>query len=820
MMKGKMILAAAVLAALAGGYQGFAATVTGDMTMSGSELKDSEYVGSKDGASLTVTVPDKEGNGVILVQGGGSKSFSNLNSLTINASDNMATNAKMGAILSSTGAEISLKDINNINLGSAETPLDTQAAIHGFSGTVSIDGADELNIYVDGIGIMAQQQNNNNTGGIVNVTNTGNVNIHTKNSGAVVATVFKEDGQSATSVNLDVKDSIQLDSTGAGVPYIASALQLYDNGNSGDINMSLTAGNDITLTGISTDNTAQGCAVYLSRAASGNSDLTIESANGNVNIEGTQYGVYSKASPSAASSSAAVVTGTISGKIVNISADADKKGTGIYLLGEQNSLTVQGDTVNISGADALNVQENGVLTLGNGTTKTDVYVNGYVQVTDGATATFEKNTTTHVDSRYLTKADKAFITTKADGKNDGTVNLKGKLDIGKVATGTELYFSDSEVLNEAAAKAKAIQTNNVLQNITINDNQMKVGTVTSDEAHKALAGSLLTDVALYATGNNVDGVTALLTGENDVEALNSAAGLSAMAGVEHGTYTAAGIFNDAVAGHLMNRNDEDVWAYGFHNKENVNGLSFGADYDAQYNGAVAGVDLYRKGGTVAGIALSYADGNVSGSNGFASTQNDADYYGASLYARFDRGSYALLGDISYMKGDHDVTQWNKGQQITASPDSDAVSVGVKAVKDFTAGESGTLTPYIGVRYLRLSTDGFTAYNASYSGDDQDLVLIPVGVNYSAAITGGSWTFRPYAGVGYIWNAGDKSADQTVTLGTAANSFSYDTVDSGSFLTRVGFTADHGDMSYGVGYSYQKGDSVSNNAWTLSASFRF
>lgn len=716
----------------------------------------------------------------------------------------------MGAILASTGAEISLKDINNINLGSAETPLDTQAAIMGFSGTVSIDGADELNIYVDGIGIMAQQQNNSNTGGIVNVTNTGNVNIHTKNSGAVVATVFKKDGQPATSVNLDVKDSIQLDSTGAGEPYIASALQLYDGGNSGDINMSLTAGNDITLTGISTDNTAQGCAVYLSRTGSGNSDLTIESANGNVNIEGTQYGVY-------AANKEADVTGTISGKIVNISADADKKGTGIYLSGQQNSLTVQGDTVNISGMTAVEAKGGSKVTLGDGTHATDVNINGYVQVTDGATATFEKNTTIHVDSTYLTTAGKNFITTNGNG----TVNLKGNLDIGNVKAGTKLNFSDSETVNAAAANK--ILTDNILQKFYIDKNGvLTAGVVSNKDAQTLLAGSLLTNVAVYASGNaGYDDVKALVDGENAVEALNSAAGLSAMAGVEHGTYTAAGIFNDAVAGHLMNRNDEDVWAYGFHNKENVNGLSFGADYDAQYNGAVAGVDLYQKGGTVAGIALSYADGNVSGSNGFASTQNDADYYGASLYARFDRGSYALLGDISYLKGDHDVTQWNKGQTIAASPDSDAVSVGVKAVKDFAAGENGTLTPYVGVRYLRLSTDGFTASNGlHYEGDDQDLVLIPVGVNYSAAITGGSWTFRPYAGVGYIWNAGDKSADQTVTLGTAADSFSYDTVDSGSFLTRVGFTADHGDMSYGVGYSYQKGDSVSNNAWTLSASFRF
>ena len=495
------------------------------------------------------------------------------------------------------------------------------------------------------------------------------------------------------------------------------------------------------------------------------------------------------------------------------------EGSNVTLAGIDKESTIILDSTDTGHAIKV-TDSDSKLNIGDGTTKTDVYVNGYVQVTDGATATFAENTTTHVDSKYLTDEEKAFITTKDGNKTGGTVTFAdgSNLDIGNVATGTTLNFSDSDTVNQNAVDH--IQTDNVLQNFTVQDGKLVAGTVSSEEAAQALSGALLTNVALYATANNVASVKPLVDGDHAVEALNSAAGLSAMAGVEHGTYTAAGIFNDAVADHLMHRTDEDVWAYGFHNKENVNGLSFGADYDAQYNGVVAGADLYKNGGTVAGIALSYADGNVSGSNGFASTQNDADYYGASLYARFDRGSYALLGDISYMKGDHDVTQWNKGQQITASPDSDAVSVGVKAVKDFTAGESGTLTPYIGVRYLRLSTDGFTAYNASYSGDDQDLVLIPVGVNYSAAITGGSWTFRPYAGVGYIWNAGDKSVDQTVTLGTAADSFSYDTVDSGSFLTRVGFVADHGDMSYGVGYSYQKGDSVSNNAWTLSASFRF
>lgn len=815
-----------------------------------------EYTGTGADASLTVSIDAEtaptDDQSIVLAQGGSEKKFSNLNSFTIQNSDNFEKYTTGGVINSASGSTITFTDVKHINLGTATEALNnSNPVLHGFSGTVSITGAEDLNIYSVANAIVAQQSGDNQAGN-VNIK-AQNVHIET-NAVSVNSAAYGDqaDGK-VTSLKIDAGDSIYIESEVVGNG-AASALQIGDTytENTGDTyneisctgtaDMTITAENDITLIGGNENDTGYGVSV-LRKASAGSSELKITSKKGSVNISGDQVGLFTQVGTQ---NSNAEIKGSIQGKEVNIRSgkhalyvertnDFSVKGDLIHISGGTNAVRVKkGSNVTLAGIDkestiildstdkghAINVTDSdSKLKIGDGTTKTDVYVNGYMTVTDGATATFAEGTTTHVDSKYLideTDENKVFITT---GNGSGTVNLNGKLDIGKVATGTELNFSDSESLNQAAKDN--IHTDNVLQYVTVGDDgKMSVSTVSSEGAHKALAGSLLTDVALYATEKNVDGVTTLLTGENDVEALNSAAGLSAMAGVEHGTYTAAGIFNDAVAGHLMNRNDEDVWAYGFHNKENVNGLSFGADYDAQYNGAVAGVDLYRKGGTAAGIALSYADGNVSGSNGFASTQNDADYYGASLYARFDRGSYALLGDISYMKGDHDVTQWNKGQQITASPDSDAVSVGVKAVKDFTAGGSGTLTPYIGVRYLRLSTDGFTAYNASYSGDDQDLVLIPVGVNYSAAITGGSWTFRPYAGVGYIWNAGDKSADQTVTLGTAANSFSYDTVDSGSFLTRVGFTADHGDMSYGVGYSYQKGDSVSNNAWTLSASFRF
>lgn len=904
MMKAKMILTAAVLAAIAGGYQGFAedagstkyVDVSGtemqltdaDLAKEDSPIKNLYYTGTTPDAALTVTEdPDTTtSEGVVLADGKRSnKTFQNLNSFTVKQNDSEKFHARSGSgvIVGSSGGTITFDNVKNINLGSADNVLNNKGpAIHGFSGSVSISGAGNLNIYADGDGITGQQSNASKTEGSVNIS-AQNIIMQIKGTG-VSSAVYADENHvnmdATTSVVLNAANSISVTNTGA----LSTVAQIADNyvddkgilhkSTGGNAALTIHAENNINLIG--TEPASWG--VIISRVSAGRSELDIKSDNGDVNIEGGEYGLRASASNGESSP----IAGLISGKTVTVkgttgaNASDDTVGAGIFLSGAKgtaeiegekiNGLTLRGDTIDVSGTTALYAKNGGVLnlqgtgsssvinltstaengnainaaggsqiTIGDAAHTADVNINGYIKVTGtGSQLTFAGNTTVHVNSQYLTNENHYFITTDKTQPANGIALLAepemqkavvfedgAKLDIGNVAAETKLYFSnDKDVSQEAAA---AIKTDNVLQKFTVDsDGAIKAETVDNKEAAKLLGGSVLTNVALAATGDaKYADVKALVDGDNAKEALDSAAGLASMANVAHGTYTMNGIFSDAVSGHLMNRQDQDVWAYGFHSKENVNGLSFGADYDAQYNGIAAGVDFYRKGGTTAGLALIYADSNVSGSNGFATTKNDADYYGVSLYSRFDRGSYALLGDISYMKGDHDVTQMNKGQIITASPDSDSISVGVKAVKDYAAGENGTLTPYVGLRYLRLSTDDFTASNGlRYEGDDQDLVIVPVGVNYTASISHGKWSVRPYAGIGYVWTAGDRSADQTVMLGTAADSFSYDTADSGSFIARAGVTTDCGDMSYGIGYSWQKGDSVSNNAWTLSASYHF
>ena len=312
-----------------------------------------------------------------------------------------------------------------------------------------------------------------------------------------------------------------------------------------------------------------------------------------------------------------------------------------------------------------------------------------------------------------------------------------------------------------------------------------------------------------------------------VEALNSVANMGELAGVNHGTYSMSNAMTDAVAHHLSiathGEQDKDIWAHYIHNKEDIDGMDFGGvdgSYEAQYNGIVVGSDLYKNGKTTAGIALSYADGNINGSNIASSTKNEAEYYGASLYGRIDNGDSAILGDISYMHSDNDITQNNSGHEITASADADAFSIGIRAEQAYEAG-AGKFVPYAGIRYMHLGTGNYdNSLGMEYNADDQNLWLLPVGVTYSAEVQSGDWTVKPIAEVGYVWTMGDRDTDQTVSLNGASDTFGFETADSGSFIGRLGIEAEKADVTYGLSYEYQKGDTVKANKWMVNLTYSF
>lgn len=548
-----------------------------------------------------------------------------------------------------------------------------------------------------------------------------------------------------------------------------------------------------------------------------------ENANitGNINIYGNDAG--SKGDDSILNidfQNNAVLTGEINvvGKLgtVNLGGNADMtSSSGVYNVSEGGNVNFTGGTWAVnkwSGTNGnINVGENATLNINSTITVAKAVINGDVVIdTDEVTG--------------------AAIT----ANNSATLSSSSNIILANVETGdvltTKLFDGKASNVNELNSKAVSqMKTDNLMLNVTTEDGKIVIGVA---DASEVLPDVVLGGIITGLTANNVhnaffDDVLKSGDAAKASEALNSVANMGELAGVNHGTYSMSNAMTDAVADHLSiathGEQDNDIWAHYIHNKEDIDGMNFGGvdgSYDAQYNGIVVGSDLYKNGKTTAGIALSYADGNINGSNIASSTKNEAEYYGASLYGRIDNGDSAILGDISYMHSDNDITQNNSGHEITASADADAFSIGIRAEQAYKAG-AGKFVPYAGIRYMHLGAGDYSnSLGMEYNADDQNLWLLPVGVTYSAEVQSGDWTVKPIAEVGYVWTMGDRDTDQTVSLNGASDTFGFETADSGSFIGRLGIEAEKADVTYGLSYEYQKGDTVKANKWMVNLTYSF
>ena len=481
---------------------------------------------------------------------------------------------------------------------------------------------------------------------------------------------------------------------------------------------------------------------------------------------------------------------------------------------------------------SVNVADGAVVVDGKQTAATDAYV-----APANGTFTAAANSVVMVDGQKINGTEAAIT-----GVTEANVDIKenSKLYINGAKKG-EIYHVIDGVANKGWADENIISNNALLVFTGKNaDNQFNVSGEYDKVANVYGTGAVeIASIVDKTLETKKEGDAAFdffnaaansnnnATKDAQIAAFNSVANMGELAGVNHGTYSMSNAMTDAVAHHLSlathGEQDKDIWAHYIHNKEDIDGMDLGGidgSYDAQYNGIVVGSDLYKNGKVTAGIALSYADGNINGSNIASSTKNDAEYYGASLYGRIDNGNSAILGDISYLHSDNDITQNNSGHEITASADADAFSIGIRAEQAYKAG-AGKFVPYAGIRYMHLGAGDYSnSLGMEYNVDDQNLWLLPVGVTYSAEVQSGDWTVKPIAEVGYVWTMGDRDTDQTVCLNGASDTFGFETADSGSFIGRLGIEAEKSDVTYGLSYEYQKGDTVKANKWMANLTWSF
>lgn len=517
---------------------------------------------------------------------------------------------------------------------------------------------------------------------------------------------------------------------------------------------------------------------------------------------------------------------------------------GAYVAGQNSKLSFGAD---LAAADAAFARSGE--TWSNSGVTAAAYIASTINVTNGSLIVDGSRVdypTTAVANGSVNFADKSLLMVDGE-KTKTTVAITGVTDTA-VADSSKLYIDNAKngetykiiAGSENGWKKENVISNNKLLKFNIENSATHDAydvTAYSDSVKEAYGSAIFAgdvyDAAILAGGVAAEFVNSASDDHNNADdatkasALNSAAAMGELAGVEHGTYAASNLFTDAISEHMSLTNekehDSDIWAKYIHSKENVDGLAVaGADskYDVNYNGIVVGADLYKNGKATVGAALSYVDGSIKGNTLAARTEDDATYYGASVYGGIQNEDSAVIGDISYLHGKNDITQHNSGMTLTADAKSDAFSIGVRAEKTLKAGV-GKFVPYAGIRYMHLGTGNYNnSIGMSYDGDDMNLWLLPVGVKYSADVKAGGWTIRPIAEVGYVWNMGDRDATQTVSLNGASNGFGYDVADNGSYIGRFVVEAEKANVTYGLGYEYQKGDSVKANKWMANVNWSF
>lgn len=323
-----------------------------------------------------------------------------------------------------------------------------------------------------------------------------------------------------------------------------------------------------------------------------------------------------------------------------------------------------------------------------------------------------------------------------------------------------------------------------------------------DQAFKPSEG--MTDADACAQGNN---------------ALEHAAAIAEMAGVTHGTYGFAQDFSGMIANHKGE--GSGIWANYLRQDKKVDGFQVAgrkAKYDVKYNGFLIGSDLISDENSRTGIAFAYADGSHTEKDGVIG-KNDTKYYGGDVYHHFTAGGIQYKADIGFIKSDNDLEQTQLGTIIKGSVDGNAFFAGIRAEKEIALGAS-SLTPYAGLRYYRIHTGDFTdSLGMKHETENANLWNLPVGVEFRHEVRNGKWSLTPVAEIGYNFAMGDKDTKETVSLGGAADTFSFDIGES-AFLARLGVEAENSTWTLGGGYRYQKGSDTQSNQWYIQAGYRF
>ena len=236
-------------------------------------------------------------------------------------------------------------------------------------------------------------------------------------------------------------------------------------------------------------------------------------------------------------------------------------------------------------------------------------------------------------------------------------------------------------------------------------------------------------------------------------------------------------------------------------------------YSADIYGATLGFDYTASCGGVLGLAVHVgtADGQSEGLD--SQVDNDVDYYGVSLYAAQQLGSFNVKADFGYTQTSNDLSMNAVFGNVKDSQDADLYTFGLGAEFLVNAG-AVNVVPHAGLRWTSIDMDE-SKFGGDY--DTMNVFQAPLGVAFSSTFETNGWKVAPMVDIAVVPTFGDKDAEVSY-LGVKD---SVRVIDSNPVQGTLGVEAQNGAFTFGLNYRLTAGsDDRMNNSFNANLRYAF
>ncbi len=395
-------------------------------------------------------------------------------------------------------------------------------------------------------------------------------------------------------------------------------------------------------------------------------------------------------------------------------------------------------------------------------------------------------------------------TLNADAPTVGTANTDGTISFAKNAATTGVY--------EGTYLSGAI--NSALDNVTFGQNAMADSIIFGTDDYVAA----LKETEAYKNAKDKEHFLFEAV-SNAIDSVDTASVMT-LAG---GAFNVALDVNNEVTGSITRHTSlvhqgnapraqgMTAWADVFATKNEAKSLYGDMGYEADIYGGVLGFDYTASCGGVLGLAMNIgtADANSVG----ADIDNNADFYGISLYAAQQFGKFNVQADLGYNVVKNELTAKTTFSNFSEDADADVFTFGL-GTEFYAQAGSVNVVPHAGIRMTRIDMDD-SRFGVEY--DTMTLWQMPIGVAFSGTFETTGWKLAPMVDLSVVPAFGDKDAE--FSIGTDADSCRV--VDSNPVQATLGIAAQKDAWTFGLNYRMTGGsDDRMNNSFNASARYTF